>query len=42
MAHYGQMRGTYYAAAPAGSVFLTVYSVWHRRSASTAAGCATC
>ena len=38
MAHYGQMRGTYYAAASAGSVFLTVYSVWHRRSASTATG----
>ncbi|MEP7359839.1 MAG: phytanoyl-CoA dioxygenase family protein [Anaerolineales bacterium] len=38
MAQYGQIRGTYYAAAPAGSVFLTVYSVWHRRSASTASG----
>lgn len=38
MAHYGQMRGTYYAAASAGSVFLTVYSVWHRRSASTTVG----
>jgi hypothetical protein len=38
MAHYGQLRGTYYAAAPAGSVFLTVYSIWHRRSGSTAAG----
>ena len=35
MGHYGQIRGTYYAAAPAGSVFLTVYSIWHRRSAST-------
>jgi hypothetical protein len=35
MAHFGQIRGTYYAAAPAGSVFLTVYSIWHRRSAST-------
>jgi len=38
MAHYGQLRGTYYAAASAGSVFLTVYSVWHRRSASTTTG----
>jgi len=37
MAHFGQIRGTYKAAAPAGSVFLTVYSVWHRRSASTGA-----
>src|SRR5579859_219174 len=35
MAHFGQIRGTYKAAAPAGSVFLTVYSIWHRRSAST-------
>ena len=38
MAHYGQIRETYYAAASAGSVFLTVYSIWHRRSASTATG----
>ena len=38
MAHLGQIRNTYYAAAPAGSVFLTVYSIWHRRSASTAPG----
>jgi len=35
MSHFGELRGTYYAAAPAGSVFLTVYSIWHRRSAST-------
>jgi len=35
MSHFGQIRGTYKAAAPAGSVFLTVYSIWHRRSAST-------
>src|SRR5260370_30957740 len=33
--HYGATRGGYPAAAPAGSVFLTVYSIWHRRSAST-------
>jgi hypothetical protein len=38
LAQYGQIRGTSYAAASAGSVFLTVYSVWHRRSASTATG----
>lgn len=38
MAHYGQLRGTYHAAGSAGSVFITVYSVWHRRSASTAPG----
>src|SRR5262245_46796859 len=38
MAHYGQIRGSFYAAASAGSIFLTVYSIWHRRSASTATG----
>jgi hypothetical protein len=38
MAHYGQLRGTYYAAASAGSVFLTQYSIWHRRSGSTSTG----
>jgi hypothetical protein len=38
MAHYGQLRGAYYAVASAGSVFLTVYSIWHRRSASTTTG----
>lgn len=35
MGHYGNIRGTYYAAASAGSIFVTVYSIWHRRSAST-------
>jgi hypothetical protein len=35
MSHFGQIRGAYKAAGPAGSVFLTVYSIWHRRSAST-------
>ncbi len=38
MGHYGNIRGTYYSAAPAGSIFITVYSIWHRRSASTAHG----
>jgi hypothetical protein len=36
MAHYGAIRGSHHAVAPAGSIFLTVYSIWHRRSASTA------
>lgn len=36
MGHYGSVRGTYYAAASAGSIFITMYSIWHRRSASTA------
>ena len=38
MAHLGQLRGTYYAAASAGSVFLTAYNIWHRRSAASATG----
>ena len=35
MGHYGAIRGGYHAVAPAGSIFITVYSIWHRRSAST-------
>jgi hypothetical protein len=38
MGHYGNIRGTYKAASPAGSIFLTVYSIWHRRSAASAEG----
>lgn len=38
MGHYGRIRGAVLTAAPAGSIFLTVYSIWHRRSASTAHG----
>ena len=38
MGHYGNIRGSYHALAPAGSIFLTIYSIWHRRSASTGTG----
>jgi hypothetical protein len=38
MGHYGNIRGTYKAASPAGSIFLTIYSIWHRRSAASAEG----
>ncbi len=38
MSHYGGIRGGVKTAAPAGSIFLTVYSIWHRRSVSTARG----
>ena len=38
MGHYGGVRGSFHAVLPAGSIFLTVYSIWHRRSASTATG----
>ena len=37
-AHYGSIKGSHHAVAPAGSIFLTVYSIWHRRSASTGTG----
>ena len=36
MANFGQIAGAVRLAAPAGSIFLTVYSIWHRRSAATA------
>ena len=38
MSHYGHIRGAVKTAAPAGSIFITVYCIWHRRSASTAHG----
>ena len=38
ISHLGGIRGSYRAAAPAGSIFITVYNIWHRRSASTATG----
>ncbi|HVF09654.1 MAG TPA: hypothetical protein VNA16_02570 [Abditibacteriaceae bacterium] len=38
MAHYGRIRGALSSAAPAGSIFLTVYSIWHRAGTATAHG----
>jgi hypothetical protein len=38
MAHYGSIRGSYHSVAPAGSIFLTMYNIWHRRSAGTLGG----
>ena len=38
MGHYDRIRGAVRTAAPAGSIFITAYSIWHRRSASTAHG----
>jgi hypothetical protein len=35
MAHYGKIAGTVSTAGPAGSIFLTVYSIWHRRTRAT-------
>ena len=38
MGHYGNIKDSYYAVASAGSIFLTIYNIWHRRSASTVNG----
>ena len=38
MGHYGTIRGAELTAAPAGSIFITAYSIWHRRSKSTSIG----
>ena len=35
---YGMFRGSVSSAAPAGSIFVTAYSVWHRRMKSTDSG----
>ncbi len=35
---YGMFRGSMSSAAPAGSIFISAYSVWHRRTQSTASG----
>jgi len=34
MGHYNAVRGAVLSEAPAGSIFLTAYNIWHRRSAS--------
>lgn len=38
MGHYGGIRGSVYTTAPAGTIFVTVYSIWHRRSEATGSG----
>lgn len=35
MAHYNGIRGTWKSSAPAGSIFLTAYALWHRRGNAT-------
>jgi len=35
MAHYDAIKGSVLTAAPAGSIFLTSYNIWHRRGART-------
>jgi hypothetical protein len=38
MSHLGSIRNAVPTIAPAGSIFLTVYHIWHRRGPSTALG----
>ena len=38
MGHYRSINWAVHTAAPAGSIFITVYSIWHRRPPSTAPG----
>ena len=38
MGHYRSVSRAVHTAAPAGSIFITVYSIWHRRPTSTAPG----
>ena len=38
MAHLGGIRGAVPTTAPAGSIFLTIYHIWHRRGPSTGSG----
>jgi hypothetical protein len=35
MAHYGSIAGSVSTAGPAGTIFLTIYSIWHRRTRAT-------
>lgn len=39
MAHYGRIAGSVSCAGPAGTIFLTVYSIWHRRTRATSGPC---
>ena len=38
MSHYGNIRVGVKTAAPAGSIFITHYSIWHRATSSTGSG----
>ncbi len=38
MAHYGTIRQGMRTAAPAGSIFITHYSIWHRATTASASG----
>ena len=38
MGHFRSLRGTQLTEAPAGSIFITNYAIWHRKGRSTATG----
>jgi len=38
MGHYASIRGSVFGAAPAGSILINVYELWHRRGRATAKG----
>jgi len=38
MANFGRIKDAVATTAPAGSIFITVYSIWHRRCRATARG----
>lgn len=38
MAHYGRIRGSASTAAPAGTIFITCYRIWHRATAAPGSG----
>ncbi len=38
MTQYGSIRQAVQTVAPAGSIFITLYSIWHRATSSTASG----
>ncbi len=38
MAHYGRIRGAASTAAPAGSIFITAYRIWHRATPASGSG----
>lgn len=38
LGHIGSVKGKVSTTAPAGSIFLTIYSIWHRKGKSTGSG----
>lgn len=38
MAHYDRIAGTFVSAAPAGSIWITAYTIWHRRPSARGTG----